>query len=244
MRRAIALGLCAALLTSAAWAQDMTKLNNPAAANAVAVTSGSLTSGHGAKFDANGFLIDSGAAFPVVTGGTCSNGQAVSAISGTAVPTCTTNMPFVICSVGTQVAMGSNTTETALESCSVAGNSMGANGCLLIDALGDWTNNGDAKTIKVRWNTAGDTSGANAISLIGGANAAGRLVGKICNRNATNSQIGGIGSGTTGATGGALTTSNSLDTTGTTFVVLTGTQVASGDNLAVEEFQITVSPHS
>ncbi len=149
-------------------------------------------------------------------------------------------VPGIVCASGTAQAAG--TTEAILASCKIPGGVMGANGCVAVDALWDWSTSANTKTIKVYANATNTTIAGGTTYLSSSTNlgTAQRTVVKICNRNSATSQIGGALSGTTSVSTSGLPTS-SIDTASDWYVLFTGVR-ASGDTLALEQYQALEQP--
>ncbi len=110
----------------------------------------------------------------------------------------TTLPTSVLDKTGVAVTVGNTTTETALYSKSIAGNTIGANGKLRLTMIGSYTwDTGIARNIVFRFKYGATTLVSHTLTLAPDATGTGttrsgdiRIVFEIANKNATNSQAG------------------------------------------------------
>jgi len=98
----------------------------------------------------------------------------------------------------------------ALRTITIPGGTLGANDALRVTAAWSHTNSANVKTLRIRFN--GTTFHGQQVT----ANASSRTQATIANRNATNSQLGFGGSGSTSgqwASGGNAVVTSAFDTT-------------------------------
>lgn len=145
--------------------------------------------------------------------------------------------------VNTQQSHTGDTNETVLASIAITGNVMGVNGTLCVNMLGSCTGSANSKTFKIRFGSTNNTSGTAYLSQSTSNSANVSFAPApwcIANRNATNSQVGdnnpaaGFGSG-------SIVTS-SIDTTATTYIVVTGQLTNTGETIACERLSVTLIP--
>lgn len=141
-----------------------------------------------------------------------------------------------VASSAVQVSTTGDTNEHTFATVTIPAGAMGANGRVRITTL--WSNNNDAST-----KTAKVFFGATQY-LAGGltTNVNLRNQTEICNRNATNSQIGNSGQQGAGGWGGTTTSlpTSAIDTTAAVDVVIAG-QLADGtDSIALEAYLVEV----
>lgn len=136
-----------------------------------------------------------------------------------------------------------DTAETTLGTCSLPANLLGLNGCLYIrSAWSSPNNNADTKTVRIRFSGASGTifmSGTIGSSVLSAGD-----IRSICNRDATNVQVGGFSSSlgaSAGTSGGALVTA-SVDTTAATSLVFTVQLGTSTDTLTLEGYTVWFVP--
>jgi hypothetical protein len=129
-------------------------------------------------------------------------------------------------------------TETILGFFIVAGNIMGANGWIEIETLWTCNNNVNAKTARIRLATLANPAflSSSLASAVGGF-----FQSLITNNHAANSQIGGNIGGGHGAASVALPT-DTIDTTNTFVVLITGQLANGGDNMTLNHFSAVISP--
>ena len=130
------------------------------------------------------------------------------------------------------------TDETALATITVPANTLGANGRLRVTATWSYTNSANNKVPRIRFSTI---SGTAYFASTQTTTAVMRAQVEIANRNATNSQVGGVsaGQGGWGNTGNALITS-AVDTTAETTVVISGSLATSSETITLESYLVEV----
>lgn len=144
------------------------------------------------------------------------------------------SLPYVLCQSAVAASHTGNTNETTLATCTIPANAMGANGCLTLDAFFSYTNSANNKNLRAR---LGGISGTVYTVSVQTTSLGVRFVGtEICNRNATNSQVGGVGT----AFAGAPITS-AVDTTASTTVVFTGQLTNSGETVTLEMSRVRLA---
>lgn len=131
------------------------------------------------------------------------------------------------------------TSETTLVTITVPANAMGPNGRVRVTLRADFTNNANAKTIRLRWNNA--TTGTVIQSVGTSSTASWNGFGTVANRNATNSQIMGPNNTTASfnASASALGT-DTVDTTAAVNIYITATLGNAGDTLTIQDYQAEV----
>jgi hypothetical protein len=138
---------------------------------------------------------------------------------------------------GEQLAMGANTAETVLATLTVPAGLLGPRGSVRVDVIASMTNNANTKTLRAR---LGGLGGFQFWSQDVNTQASTRGTGRFTNRNALNSQVAypgaSFGNPTSAVLPGSINPANAQD------IVITGQQVASGDNLAVESLSIELFP--
>lgn len=144
----------------------------------------------------------------------------------------------VIAQSGAALTVPADTSEDTLATVILPKNTMGANGCFIVDLLGTWTASTNAKTIKIYLGATAFGTLTTSSGLIAG----GRANVKVCNSNATGAQIGGVSTTTFGIGGGTVTAA--IDTTSNANIIITGQKASSGESLVVSQYNITVMPHN
>lgn len=183
------------------------------------------------------------------------SGQLPKANGGTAATTgagAATNLSLVykLCQTNTAVTHTGDTTETVLATCTIAANTLGANGSLRVSWAGGITpQNTDTKTWTMRFgpnNSSADTSLCATASS--GATTFGVAVNGfiLSNRNATGSQIANVISAGVCAPPATITTPGyataSVDTTAQTFLTVTGKLGTTTDTISTEMFAVEFLP--
>lgn len=142
---------------------------------------------------------------------------------------------YVLCRSSGVSAHTGDATETALGTCTVPANAMGANGRLVITYQGECTNDATTKTWRIRWSGASGTI-MNQIPVTTSGVQLARV--EIANLNATNSQVtGSLALGTFGSGGAAITAA--VDTTQTQTLVFTGQLGATTtDNIQLDYWEV------
>jgi hypothetical protein len=149
---------------------------------------------------------------------------------------------YALAQGGAAVVTPADTTEDTLATIAVPANAMGANGCLLIRAQWSYTNSSNAKTLRVRFEStsanvaffsAGPTTFASTLAVL-----------EICNRGATNSQVGQIVSATAPGNSTSSPTTGTVDTTDASLlgIYITGQKASSGETLTLESYSVRVAP--
>lgn len=142
---------------------------------------------------------------------------------------------YVLCQSAVASSHTGNTTETTLATCQIPANALGTNGCVEIDSLFSQNNDASNKTSRVRFNGLAGTIYSSSVQS---TNTAVRHPLRICNRNLTNSQAGGVN---TPAFAGAVVTS-AVDTTAAVDIVFTGQLADGADSIAVEFYSVKLMP--
>jgi hypothetical protein len=144
----------------------------------------------------------------------------------------------VLAADGSAHATGNDTTEDTLATIPVPANSMGANSCLQINTLWDYTGSTNSKSLRVRFSGASGTAYLS-VATSTASNVSANYITRICNRNATNSQIGGAAGGAIGVATAGLTTS-SVDTSAPTTIVITGQKGSAGETLQLDAYEVSL----
>ncbi|MDE2439850.1 MAG: hypothetical protein KGP14_02405, partial [Betaproteobacteria bacterium] len=142
----------------------------------------------------------------------------------------------VIAASAAPVANTGNTTENTLVTVSVPGNILGPNGFIEVWTMWTTTGNTNTKTMKVKYSTAV----LNTLTHNTAVQTTAAPVGRMQNRNATNSQISTVNQtvGVTGFVGGSFNTS-AIDTTAAQNITLTAQCVTSGtDTITLEAYVV------
>jgi hypothetical protein len=149
---------------------------------------------------------------------------------------------YVLAASGAAASITGTLTETTLAAVTVPANAMGTNGSVRITTVWSYTNSANNKIVR---HTFGGT-GYNTFTLT--TTASGRIVTEICNRNATNSQVGfasGVGPGTAGAglgfTSGANVTS-AVNTTAAVTILITAQLANTGETITLESYRVELFP--
>lgn len=146
------------------------------------------------------------------------------------------SLAYVLCQSAVAASVTGNTSETTLATCNVPANAIGANGRLRVFAQFSFTNNADAKTARIRYSGA---AGTQYIAATGASAASAQYLIDIANRNATNSQVGGVPAFGTSAT---APVTSAVDTTAATSVVFSGQLGISTDTMALESYWVELLP--
>ena len=148
--------------------------------------------------------------------------------------------PRVLASSGTPASVTGTTTETQLAAVAVPAGLLGSNGMLRVSTLWTMTNNGNAKTPRVRF------SGAAGAQFVGGAVTGVSQVHDvrlIYANNATNAEKAfNSGTATPYTSNGASPTTASADTTQATSLFLSGQLAVGSDTLTLEAFTVEFVP--
>jgi hypothetical protein len=128
-----------------------------------------------------------------------------------------------------------DTSETALVNVRIP--PLGPNDQIIISLLWSYTNSANVKTFRIRLSTTSGTGGTAMMSLVPTTTAAQRVILEIGNRNATNSQVSGMGTGGTAASSGSFNTA-SVETSAGGFLNLTATLANSGESINLEMYRI------
>ncbi len=171
------------------------------------------------------------------------NNGGVSAINGVS---CTLGSPctvgnYVLCSSGAQHSTGSDITEDILATCAIPAGTLTANGCIVVDAIWNYTNSANNKVLKVHANTDAATDGTPYLSTVVTTSSQFHTNTKLCGANSISSQVGGAQAGTYSANSGTVPTS-SITTSGSWDIVLTGQKTSSVETLTLDEYQVVVLP--
>lgn len=139
------------------------------------------------------------------------------------------NVPVVLCQSAVQVSHTGNTNETELGSCTIPANAMGPNGRIRVSAQFSYTSSVNSKTLRVRF---GGIGGTVYVTISPTSTLQFQAIASIANRNATNSQAGGVA--TIGAAGSVAVVTSAVDTTASTTVSITGQLTNTGETVALE----------
>lgn len=148
--------------------------------------------------------------------------------------------PWTVAQNAAGIATPADTTEDTLATVSVPGLALGTNGCVNVTTVWSFTGSTNAKTMRVR---IGGISGTAYLSngTSTAANTSASFASNICNRGATNSQVGAASGGTTGFSNNAVTTS-AVNTANAFTVVITGQKASAGELLQLERYTATLAP--
>lgn len=128
------------------------------------------------------------------------------------------------------------TAEAIIATVTIPANVMGLNGRLLIESLWSYTNNANIKTGRIRF---GGLAGTAYMAAAPTTTAGQRVQTIITNRNAANSQVGGIAN--SAAVFVASSTSpivSAVDTTAAVALVFTASLANGADTLSLEQYSV------
>lgn len=146
--------------------------------------------------------------------------------------------PYILARSAIAVSCPADTTEDILANIAVPAGAMGANGILRVTTNWTFTNNGNPKTLRVRFS---GTSGTGFLSFNAASLAAQRIVQEISNRGSTNAQYGqAVGSGTANILNTGVTAA--VDTTLAASIVISGQKGTLGDALTLESYLVELLP--
>lgn len=126
-----------------------------------------------------------------------------------------------------------DTSDNTIATITVPANALGPNGRVRVTALWTTTNNGNNKTLRIKF------GGTTFAALVVASTASVRFQTEVANRNATNSQVGGIASGGMATSSSAVFTS-AHDTTVAQDVTITAQKVVGGDTVTLEAYLVEV----
>lgn len=142
------------------------------------------------------------------------------------------SVPHTLSHSGVAVSGAADTAENILATCSIPANAMGANGRVEAKFVSSFTNNGNGKTIRIRY------SGIAGTILYSNTWTTQQQVQhnvELANRNATNSQTSGVSLFYTSGLMTPLVTST-IDTTAATTLILTCQKGVGSDACTNEQF--------
>ncbi len=154
---------------------------------------------------------------------------------------------YYVCQSGAEVDHTGDTSETQLNTaspaCSIPANALGTNGCVEVWALIGYTNNSDTKTFKIRFSATNGTGGTAMFNDALTTTTEFQIYEGWCNANATGTQKAfGASAGGFGSSGSSIASAN-IDTTGVTYVNITGTNTtSSADTVSVINYWVKVHP--
>jgi hypothetical protein len=129
-----------------------------------------------------------------------------------------------------------DTVATTLATVQVPASAMGANGRVRITSSWSYTNSANSKTCRVRWNGSSGTILMNGVYTTTASNTDIRYIG---NRNATNSQVAGASTSSTGGglgpVAGSIVT-DTVDTTAAVDIVFTALLANTGETITLESY--------
>ncbi|HVC54958.1 MAG TPA: hypothetical protein VND95_03330 [Stellaceae bacterium] len=171
-----------------------------------------------------------------ITSGTLAKARGGTAGSTGQAAAANLSLAYVLCQSAVASSHTGDTAETTLATCAIPANAMGPNGRLRIFAQFSFTNNADAKTARIEFNPGG----TQYLSIAGAGAASGQYVIDIADRNATNSQVGGVA--LVGAIGSTAPVTSAVDTTGATSLSFTGQLGTSSDTITLESYSVELLP--
>lgn len=142
---------------------------------------------------------------------------------------------------GVQAPLTGSTAETVLAAVKVPANALGPNGRLRIIYGATTTGSTNAKTLRVRFGSAGDLTGTlyNTATNSGAASIALRPLADVGNRGTTNNQVGYSSPGI-GANAGTAMVTSAIDTTADSFLVISGQLALSTETISLEYYSVEV----
>lgn len=133
------------------------------------------------------------------------------------------------------------TSETVLANILIPANMMGENARVLVRTYWNFTGTAGTKTTKVYLNSAATAGGTAYLSAAG---AAGDLSAfyetVIVAKGATNSQTGGLSTGTWGRSTAAALPTGSIDTTANSYIVISVTNASAADTSTLVGYQVEI----
>ena len=150
---------------------------------------------------------------------------------------------YLLARGNTDLTVPADTSEDTLVTITVPANSIGANGCITVTTAWSYTASTNVKTMRVHYSGAAGTAYLSAVTTANTQFAA-TLYTKICNRNATNSQIGTLVQGTLNLNAPVTLPTSSVDTTASSTIVITGQKASSGETMTLAHYDVMVSPSS
>ncbi len=145
--------------------------------------------------------------------------------------------PYVLSQSYVASAHTGDTTETTLATVTIPAGAMGANGCIRVSSLWSATSSANTKTYRVYF---GGTGGTKFLDLTETTTPAVRHRTEICNRNATNSQIGFSENSASGSGAAGSDRTSAIDTTASVTVVFRGTLTNTGETITLEGESVDV----
>lgn len=151
---------------------------------------------------------------------------------------------FILCASGVSVTTpASDTNENVTATCSIPAGAMGPNGAIRVTSYWTMNNNGNNKSVRVRFSGVGGTQ-YHSIAYSSNVSAAEQFM--IFNRGSQSSQYGTPGGGLASNTGlGSSTgvgTTSSVDTSQPTSLVFTCQKATGTDTCTMEAFIVEVFP--
>lgn len=158
-----------------------------------------------------------------------------------AIPSYCVSLPITLGRSAVAQSVTGTLTETTLATITVPANSLGANGRVRITTVWSMTNSANNKTTRIRYSGA---SGTSYMAVIHTTSTSYRDQREICNRNATNSQVGGPvgGFGGFGNNPGNTVATSTVDTTVDQTIVITGTLANTGETITLESYLVELIP--
>jgi hypothetical protein len=148
---------------------------------------------------------------------------------------------YILAQSAVPVSGAADTNENTLATITVPANAMGPNGSLRVSVYFTFTGSTNAKTLRARFSGGAGTQYVN-IGTAASATTALSFEVLIQNRNATNSQVGGMPNypvQQNSSSPGVWTTStatSSVDTTAATTIVITGQKATGAETLTLERY--------
>lgn len=138
--------------------------------------------------------------------------------------------PFDFSHGGSTRAAPANTSENILQTVTLPGGTMGANGRLFIVTHWNQTNNANVKTARVRLGGIGGTAFAD-VPITSSTNS--HLLTEIWNQNSASSQRGGVPAANSAPFGtyGSASVTAAVNTASSVDLVITGQKATAGDTL-------------
>ena len=134
-----------------------------------------------------------------------------------------------------------STSETVLANIRIPANTLASNGRIIIRTFWQFTGTAGTKTRKIYLNTAATAGGTTYMSVAGGSTDLGaQYYTVIQEAGATNSQIGGVITGLSGAASTSALPTSSIDDTADMYVVITATLGSAADTATLAAYSVEI----